>query len=51
MVWNFKSSDGKGKYQVRQDMGKLKCNCMGFWKSKGNCKHVKEVRIEIEGQK
>jgi hypothetical protein len=51
MVWKFTSSDGKGKYQVRQDMGKLKCNCMGFWKSKGNCKHVKEVRIEIEGQK
>ena len=49
--WNFMSSDGKGKYTVRQDMGKLKCNCMGFWKSKGNCKHVKEVRIKIEGQK
>jgi hypothetical protein len=28
-------------------MDKLKCNCMGFWKSKGNCKHVKEVRIEL----
>jgi hypothetical protein len=47
MVWNFKSSDGKGKYQVRQDMGKLKCNCMGFWKSKDKnigCKHCQEVR-------
>jgi hypothetical protein len=43
--WEFTSSDGKGKYNVRVDMGKLKCNCMGFFKSKGNCKHVKEVRL------
>jgi hypothetical protein len=44
-TWEFTSSDGKGKYNVRVDMGKLKCNCMGFYKSKGNCKHVKEVRL------
>ena len=46
-TWDFISSDGKGKYQVRQDMDKLKCNCFGYIRSKGNCKHVKEVRIEL----
>ena len=46
--WNFMSSDGKGKYTVRVDMGKLKCNCMGFFRAKNKdigCKHCQEVRL------
>jgi hypothetical protein len=46
--WEFTSSDGKGKYNVRVDMGKLKCNCMGFFRAKNKdigCKHCQEVRL------
>tara|TARA_R110000803_G_scaffold48283_1_gene100291 strand:- start:282 stop:734 length:453 start_codon:yes stop_codon:yes gene_type:complete len=25
------------------------CTCPGTWRSKGNCKHVKELRIKTEG--
>lgn len=28
--------------------GRYHCTCPGTWRSKGNCKHVKELRIKIE---
>ena len=35
-----------GKYKTTYDPNKktYKCTCMGFWRSKGNCKHVKALR-------
>jgi hypothetical protein len=35
-----------GKYKTTYDPNKktYKCTCMGFWRSKGNCKHVKSLR-------
>jgi len=26
---------------------KYKCTCMGFWRSKGNCKHVKDLKASL----
>ena len=35
-----------GVYKTTYDPNKktYKCTCMGFWRSKGNCKHVKALR-------
>ena len=35
-----------GTYKTTYDPNKntYKCTCMGFWRSKGNCKHVKSLR-------
>ena len=46
-TWKFESSSSEGFYQVTENMGKLKCNCMGFFRSRGNCKHIKEVEKEL----
>ena len=44
-IFEFKSSSGNGMYQVRKlSDGSLRCNCPGTWRTKGNCKHVKELR-------
>jgi hypothetical protein len=42
--FEFISSNGKTKYFVRVVGESIKCTCPGFWVSKGNCKHVKEIR-------
>jgi hypothetical protein len=42
--YEFMSSNGKDKYFVRVIGESIKCTCPGFWVSKGNCKHVKEIR-------
>jgi hypothetical protein len=35
-----------GEYKTTYDPNKnvYKCTCMGFWRSKGNCKHVKALK-------
>jgi len=35
-----------GEYKTTYDPNKktYKCTCMGFWRSKGNCKHVKTLK-------
>ena len=35
-----------GTYKTTYDPNKktYKCTCMGFWRSKGNCKHVKALK-------
>ena len=35
-----------GEYKTTYDPNKNKytCSCMGFWRSKGNCKHVKALK-------
>jgi hypothetical protein len=46
--WMFESSSSDGFYQVTENMGKLKCNCMGYFRSGDRrCKHIKEVEKEI----
>jgi len=42
--WKFESSSSDVVYTVRQVGVTYKCNCPGFWRSRGNCKHVKQVR-------
>jgi len=42
--WKFKSSSSDIIYTVVETLGKLKCNCPGFYRAKGNCKHIKEVK-------
>jgi len=44
-TWKFQSSSGNGTYTVRfTKKGTLTCDCFGAIRSKGNCKHLKEVR-------
>ena len=40
-----------GTYKTTYDPNKntYKCTCMGFWRSKGNCKHVKELKAKNNG--
>jgi len=45
--FNFESSSSNKTYKVTKITHpngeiKLTCNCMGFFRSKGNCKHVKK---------
>lgn len=44
------SQSGLGQYKTtfNPNNGTYKCNCMGYWRSKGNCKHVKELRVQME---
>ena len=44
-IFEFESSSGNGTYKVRRTPdGRLRCDCPGTWRTKGNCKHVKELR-------
>ncbi len=44
-IFEFESSSGNGTYKVRKmPDGRLRCDCPGTWRTKGNCKHVKELR-------
>jgi hypothetical protein len=47
--WTFDSSSGNGFYTVRvNSLGKLACNCMGYYRSKDRkCKHVKQVENDL----
>jgi len=43
-TWKFESASSDGFYTVRENMGVLRCNCMGVWRAKDRrCKHIKEV--------
>jgi hypothetical protein len=43
-TWKFDSASSNGFYIVRENMGRLYCNCMGVWRAKDRrCKHIKEV--------
>jgi hypothetical protein len=47
-TWKFKSSSSDGLYVVRENMGKLSCDCPGVWRAKDRrCKHIKEVEKEL----
>ena len=42
------SGSGLGEYTTKYypDSGKYHCSCPGYWRSKGNCKHVKKMKNE-----
>jgi len=47
-TWKFDSASSDGFYTVRENMGKISCNCMGVWRAKDRrCKHIKEVEKEL----
>jgi hypothetical protein len=47
--WIFKSSSGDGEYRVQKVGNVLKCNCMGFFRSKNRkCKHILAVENETK---
>lgn len=46
-TWEFKSSSSDQVYTVTYNENKIKCDCMGFFRSRGNCKHVKQVKKEL----
>ena len=47
-TWKFDSASSDGFYAVRENMGKLSCNCMGYFRAKDRrCKHIKEVEKEL----
>ena len=51
-TWKFKSSSSDSTYVVKENWGKLRCDCMGSWRSKDRkCKHIKEVEQELNKQK
>ena len=45
-----KSSSSDKSYTTKYfpNSGKFHCDCPGTWRTGGNCKHVKELRIKIE---
>ena len=42
------SGSGLGEYITKYypDSDKYHCSCPGYWRSRGNCKHVKEMKNE-----
>jgi len=42
------SSNGKDEYTTTYypEMEKYHCTCPGTWRTQGNCKHVKELRLK-----
>jgi len=45
--YKFKSSSSDSEYIVKVIGQSVKCNCPGTWRSKGNCKHVQEVKKKL----
>ena len=43
-----KSSSSNAEYTTKYypDSGKYHCDCPGTWRTRGNCKHVKQMRNE-----
>ena len=46
------SSKGDKMYKTRYypDTGNFTCTCPGTWMSGNNCKHIKKLRLEINGK-
>lgn len=40
------SSDSTYTTTYYKESGKYFCDCPGFWRSGGNCKHVKQLKLE-----
>lgn len=46
-VENTGSDGSKYKTTYNTTTGKFKCDCMGFFRSRGNCKHVKSLKEKL----
>jgi len=46
-TWTFKSSSSSTIYYTKVIEDKIKCSCPGYFRSRGNCKHVKQVKSEL----
>tara|TARA_B100000212_G_C26984037_1_gene367852 strand:+ start:36 stop:491 length:456 start_codon:yes stop_codon:yes gene_type:complete len=44
------SSDNVYTTKYYPDSGNFHCTCPGSWRSRGNCKHIKELRNKINEQ-
>ena len=44
------SSDSVYTTKYYPDSGNFHCTCPGSWRSRGNCKHIKELRNKINEQ-
>ena len=46
------SSKGDKMYKTRYypDTGNFTCTCPGTWMSGNNCKHIKKLRLEVNGK-
>lgn len=45
-TYTFTSSSSDSVYTVKLINDTYNCDCPGFWRSKGNCKHIKELKNE-----
>tara|TARA_B100001093_G_scaffold483876_1_gene516792 strand:- start:1126 stop:1575 length:450 start_codon:yes stop_codon:yes gene_type:complete len=43
------SGSGLGEYKTKYypESGKFHCSCPGYWRSSGNCKHVKALKLKV----
>ena len=51
VIEHIDGSMGKYKTTYNPNKNTYKCTCMGFWRSKGNCKHVialRETNLDIK---
>ena len=46
------SGSGLGEYKTKYypESGKYHCSCPGYWRSSGNCKHVKQMKNKINNE-
>ena len=49
VVETHMSGSGLGEYKTKfyPESGKFHCSCPGYWRSSGNCKHVKAMRTKL----
>ena len=49
IIKTFASGSSENTYETKYypDSGKFYCSCPGSWRSRGNCKHIKELRNNL----
>ena len=49
IIETFASGSSNSTYTTKYfpDSGKFYCSCPGSWRSRGNCKHIKELRNKL----
>ena len=49
VIETFTSSSSENIYETKYypDSGKFYCSCPGSWRSRGNCKHIKELKNKL----
>ena len=46
LIYKVPSSNGKSEYLVKFQYGDWSCNCPASMFKRGNCKHIKELKIK-----